>query len=111
MLLQFCQLLEGFGTMAAAVRSLISVTEHVYFKISSPGAVLAALLAFKRFLPCVDQLVLLQSAFSPKLLPANLTAVGFLPCVGGEVLPQGACQVEALVALRASVASLSRSLL
>lgn len=110
MLLQFCQLLEAFRTVAAAVRSLLRVTEHVYFKVSSPGAGLATLFAFKRLLPRMDKLVLLQSALSPKLFPAHLAAVRFLSRVGEDVLPEGVQQVEALVALRAGVTSLSWSL-
>lgn len=98
-LLQLRRLLEALGAAAAAVRPLLRVTQHVDLEVSPSGAGLATLFAFKGFLPRVGQLVLLQSALSPKLLPAHFAAVRSLSGVDEEVLPQGVRQVEALIAL------------
>lgn len=109
-LLQFLKLLEAFLTVAATVWSLFRVTEHVYFEVSPPGTGLATLLAFKQFFPCMDQLVILQSAFAPKLLLAHLAAVRFLSRVGEEVLLEGVQQIESFSALLAGMTFLSWSL-
>lgn len=110
MLLQFRQLFEAFRTAAAAVWSLLRVTEHVDFQVSFPGAGLSTLLTFKWLLPRMDQQVLLQSSLSPELPPTHLTAVRFLSRVGEEVLPEGVQHVEAFITLLAGVTSLSWSL-
>lgn len=109
-LIQFRPLLEAFRTPAAAVRSLLGVTEHVDIEVSPPGASLATLLARKWLLPRVDQHVRLQGALSSKLLPAHLAAVRLLSRVGEEVLLEDWERVESLIALVAGMTSLSWSL-
>lgn len=111
MLPQFEKLFEAFATVAAVVRSLLRVAQHVYSEVPAPGTGLAALVAFIWFLPCVDQHVLLQSSFPAKLLPTDLTVVRFLPSVREEMLPQCVQHVEALIALCAGVRPLSLNLI
>lgn len=90
MLLQLRMLLEALCAVAAAVQPLLRVTEHVYFEVSPSGTGLPTLLTSESFLPGVDQLVLLQSSFSPELFPTHFAAERPLPGVGEEVLPEGA---------------------
>lgn len=106
-LLQFGRMLEACCAVAAAVGSLLRVAEHVNFEVSPPGAGLATLFTFKWFLPCMDQLVHIQSALSFKLFPAHVAGVRFLLGVDHQVLSQGGHQVESLLALLAGVTSLA----